>query len=124
MEKVLKQAYHNPDAVSTELVQSVLRPGLEPGASAVFLDFVSYSDGPLPEELIPRMKCPVELIWGENDPWEPIEMGREQLGAFDTVRNFVSLPEVGHCPQDEAPDLVNPLIGNFVADVTSKTSMT
>ena len=29
-------------------------------------------------------------------------------------QEFVSLPGVGHCPQDEAPHLVNPLILEFV----------
>lgn len=26
----------------------------------------------------------------------------------------MELPSVGHCPQDEAPDLVNPLVLSFV----------
>ena len=98
IENILKEAYHDPSAVSQELVSCVLNPGLQPGAVKVFLDFISYSGGPLPEELIPEMPCPVELIWGEEDPWEPIEVGRKEYSGFDTVRNFVTLPGVGHCP--------------------------
>ena len=30
----------------------ILKPGLQPGAVDVFLDFISYSSGPLPEELM------------------------------------------------------------------------
>ncbi|CAB4281656.1 unnamed protein product [Prunus armeniaca] len=52
--------------------------------------------------------------WGEKDPWEPIELGRA-YGKFNSVEDYVVLPNVGHCPQDEAPDLVNPLVESFVA---------
>lgn len=117
IENILKEAYCDGTTVTEELVSCVLNPGLEPGAVKVFLDFVSYSGGPLPEELIPRMPCPVELIWGEEDPWEPISKGRSEYADFETVRNFVPLPGVGHCPMDEAPQLVNPLLEAFVQDV-------
>ncbi|KAH7861848.1 hypothetical protein Vadar_031699 [Vaccinium darrowii] len=60
--------------------------------------------GPLPEELLPQVKCPVLIAWGDKDPWEPIELGRA-YGKFDSVEDFIVLPNVGHCPQDEAPDL-------------------
>lgn len=42
--------------MTDELVEKILRPGLEPGAADVFLEFVCYSDGPLPEELLPQVK--------------------------------------------------------------------
>ncbi|XP_009364132.2 uncharacterized hydrolase YugF [Pyrus x bretschneideri] len=111
---ILSQCYHDTSKVTEELVQKILLPGLEPGAVDVFLEFICYSGGPLPEELLPQLKCPVLIGWGDKDPWEPIELGRE-YGKFDSVEDFVVLPNVGHCPQDEAPDLVNPLIESFVA---------
>ncbi|XP_016648950.1 PREDICTED: putative ribonuclease H protein At1g65750 [Prunus mume] len=106
--------YHDTSQVTEELVQKILLRGLEPGAVDVFLEFICYSGGPLPEELLPQVKCPVLIGWGEKDPWEPIELGCA-YGKFDSVEDFVVLPNVGHCPQDEAPDLVNPLVESFVA---------
>lgn len=44
------------------------------------------------------LQCPVLVAWGDKDPWEPIELGRA-YGNFDTVEDFVVLPNVGHCPQ-------------------------
>lgn len=111
---ILCQCYHDKSQVTDELVQAILGPGLEPGAVDVFLEFICYSGGPLPEELLPQVKCPVLIAWGEKDPWEPIELGRA-YGNFDIVEDFVVLPNVGHCPQDEAPHLVNPLVSSFVA---------
>ncbi|EOY32293.1 PREDICTED: pheophytinase, chloroplastic isoform X3 [Theobroma cacao] len=111
---ILCQCYHDTSQVTEELVQSILHPGLEPGAVDVFLEFICYSGGPLPEELLPRVKCPVLIAWGDKDPWERIELGRA-YGNFDSVEDFIILPDVGHCPQDEAPHLVNPLVESFVA---------
>ncbi|GAQ80233.1 alpha/beta-hydrolases superfamily protein [Klebsormidium nitens] len=114
VKSILQQAYHDDSAVTDELVDFILTPGLQPGAADVFLDFICYSFGPLPEELIPRATCPILIGWGEKDPWEPVELGRA-YGEFDNVEEFVVLPNVGHCPQDEAPDLVNALVEKFVA---------
>jgi pimeloyl-ACP methyl ester carboxylesterase len=108
------QCYHDVSAVTDELVEKILQPGLQPGAADVFLDFICYSGGPLPEEMLPNVKCPVLIAWGEKDPWEPVALGRA-YGDFDTVEEFVVFPNVGHCPQDEAPHLVNPLVEQFVA---------
>ena len=105
----LKQAYGDPATVTDELVDVILRPAFEPGAADVFLSFIQYSHGPLAEELLPQMERPVLILWGEADPWEPIEMGRS-LSNYDAVDDFIPLPGVGHCPQDEAPHLVNPLL--------------
>ncbi|VVB17062.1 unnamed protein product [Arabis nemorensis] len=114
VKSILCQCYHDSSQVTDELVEAILRPGLEPGAVDVFLEFICYSGGPLPEDLLPQVKCPVLIAWGEKDPWEPIELGRE-YSKFDAVEDFVVLPEAGHCPQDEKPEIVNPLIESFVA---------
>lgn len=105
----LTQAYGNPASVTGELVDAIYQPALEPGAADVFLAFIQYSQGPLAEDLLPQMQCPVLMLWGEADPWEPIEMGRS-LAHYEVVEDFIALPGVGHCPQDEAPELVNPLL--------------
>ncbi|KDO54413.1 hypothetical protein CISIN_1g021259mg [Citrus sinensis] len=110
---ILCQCYNDTSQVTEELVEKILQPGLETGAADVFLEFICYSGGPLPEELLPQVKCPVLIAWGDKDPWEPIELGRA-YGNFDSVEDFIVLPNVGHCPQDEAPHLVNPLVESFV----------
>lgn len=119
--KVLKQAYARSEAVTEELVEILLNPAKDPGAADVFLAFVRYSQGPLPEDLLPQLQCPALFIWGEADPWEPIALGRE-LAAYPAVEDFVALPGVGHCPQDEAPELVNPLLRDWVAKHSAQPS--
>lgn len=48
--------------MTDELVQFILQPGLDPGAVDVFLEFICYSGGPLPEELLPLVKVRVLLV--------------------------------------------------------------
>ena len=50
-------------------MEKILKPGLLPGAADVFLDFLSYSSGPLPEEQLAAVKVPVSILWGDKDPW-------------------------------------------------------
>ncbi|CAI7866442.1 unnamed protein product [Closterium sp. NIES-53] len=111
---VLRQCYGDPATVTDELVDLILKPGLQPGAVDVFLDFICYSGGPLPEDLLPKVQCPVLFGWGQADPWEPVEQGRT-LKDFPCVVGFEEFPGVGHCPQDEAPHIVNPLVEQFVS---------
>lgn len=114
---LLQQAYGHPKAVTDELVDFLIGPAREPGAAEVFLAFVRYSQGPLPRDLLPRLSCPVLMAWGDADPWEPIDQGRK-LAEYPAVEEFIALEGVGHCPMDEAPERVNPLIRDWIARQT------
>ncbi len=103
--------------VTEELVNIITSPASDPGAAAVFLAFTSYSQGPLPEDLLPQLPCPAIILWGTADRWEPIELGRE-LASFPQVQKFIPLEGVGHCPQDEAPELVNPILQDWIWERT------
>jgi pimeloyl-ACP methyl ester carboxylesterase len=110
---ILLQAYSRPEAVTDELVDLLMKPANDKGAAEVFLAFTRYSQGPLPEDLLPLLSCPTILLWGTEDPWEPIALGRE-LGNFPTVEQFLPLEGLGHCPQDEAPEIVNPILQAWI----------
>eukprot|EP01038_Epipyxis_sp_PR26KG_P013760 gene13760-18453_t len=120
---ILNQAYgytNTKQSIDDETLDFILTPGLQPGAVDVFLDFISYSGGPLPEELLPLVSCPVRFLWGENDPWEPIEMGRKEYANFSCVDEFVSLPGGGHCPMDQIPQVVNEELLRFLSKYETK----
>lgn len=110
---ILLEAYGRKEAVTDELLQILLDPAQDPGAADVFLAFVRYSQGPLAETLLPKVRCPVWIGWGDKDPWEPVELGRE-LANFEAVKHFTVFEGVGHCPQDEAPELVNPWLMDWL----------
>ena len=57
------------------------------------------------EPLYNSMRCQVNILWGEDDPWIPIERGKA-LHEFIPSASFEALPGVGHLPQLEASQLV------------------
>ena len=57
------------------------------------------------EPMFGDIRCPVKIIWGEGDPWIPLERGKA-LRARIPQATFETLPGVGHLPQLEAPGLV------------------
>ncbi|HAX76023.1 MAG TPA: alpha/beta hydrolase [Cyanobacteria bacterium UBA11372] len=111
--KILLQAYKNPEAVTDELIDMLMEPAVNPGAVDVFVAFTRYSSGPLPEDLLPILPCPAIMLWGTEDPWEPIALGRE-LANYPQVKEFIPIEGAGHCPQDEAPELVNPILQDWI----------
>lgn len=113
--KILLQAYRHPEAVTEELIEMLMKPATDEGAADVFLAFTGYSQGPLPEDLLPILPCDTILLWGDEDPWEPIELGRE-FAKYPTVKAFIPLKGLGHCPQDEAPEVVNPILQKWILE--------
>ena len=115
VKQILREPYADADQVTDELVDVLLTPLLGDGAADVVFDTLSYSAGPLPEQQLqdPRLTAPVSVVWGEDDPWTPRERVLA-LDRFERVERVVPLAGVGHCPHDEAPQLVNPILVDFV----------
>ncbi|KAI7838776.1 hypothetical protein COHA_007392 [Chlorella ohadii] len=74
---LLCRCYGRPEAVTEELVESLVAPARQPGAAQVFLECICNSRGPLPEEQLQAVRVPVGIVWGEADPWERVELGRQ-----------------------------------------------
>jgi len=108
--KVLQQAYPSGANIDDQLVQILLEPALQPGASEAFRGFINLFNDRIAPELLAELSTPVVMIWGQRDPWEPIEEARRWAQVFPCVRQLHELPGLGHCPHDEAPEQVNPLL--------------
>ena len=110
VKQILSQAYFHKEAVTDELVDILIKPSQNPNAVDVFMAFVRYSQGPRPEDLLAILPCDAIVLWGDRDPWEPIELGRKSFNRFACVKEFIDIPNAGHCPQDEVPEIVNEIL--------------
>lgn len=114
--KILTQAYASADAVTDELIDIIYQPAQDLGAADVFIAFITYSEGPLPEDLLAEVTCPTLILWGKKDPWEDYRVG-QTWDRFPCVKKFILLPDAGHCPQDQNPDLVNNYLQTFFTEL-------
>jgi len=119
VKQILKEPYHDLTNVDDALVDALLTPLQLPGAREVVFDALSYSAGPLPEQLLQHPNLTDVPIWislGLKDPWTP-KKRIAALNRFDAVKQVDLLDDCGHCPHDERPDIVNPLLLSFLASI-------
>lgn len=126
VKQILLEPYAVADAVDDTLVDVLLDPLLTEGASQVVFDTLSYSAGPLPEQQLQTLSetpvakdIPVWVCYGDADPWTPGPRV-EALTRYNVVERVDRLPCIGHCPHDEAPELVHPLLMKFMERLRQK----
>jgi pimeloyl-ACP methyl ester carboxylesterase len=114
----LRQVYRDPAAITDELVDLLYKPSCAPGAAAVFASILTAPPGPSPTELLPKITAPLLVLWGEADPWTPISAATiyQTLAQASPVK-FITIPDTGHCPHDERPEVVNALIIEWLQDL-------
>jgi pimeloyl-ACP methyl ester carboxylesterase len=113
--RVLGQAYPSGANIDEALVQLLLKPAQQPGAAEAFRGFINLFNDRLATDLLAELETPVAMLWGELDPWEPVTIA-SAWQQYSCVWSFEVLPGVGHCPHDEAPELVNGKLGKLLSD--------
>ena len=108
--QVLKVAYPSGNNLDKSLVDMLGKPTKRSGAPEAFRGFINLFDDYLAPELMKDLNIPIDLIWGENDPWEPLSEAEKWLLSIPSIRSLKVVKESGHCPHDEHPEVVNPLL--------------
>jgi len=118
----LSQVYCDRTAITEELVDLLHLPSCDTGAQAVFASILTAPAGAKPEELLPHVTCPLLVLWGESDPWTPIKGAQifKEMASHKDIR-VIPIAKTGHCPHDENPSVVNPLVLEWL-DKFSSTS--
>ena len=111
---VLKQAYPSGANINEELIDLLFQPTQRGGAAEAFRGFINLFDDYLAPQLMEELTVPVDLIWGDKDPWEPIAEARRWAQTLNCIRSLEVIPGAGHCPHDEAPDQVNPVLQRLI----------
>lgn len=92
-------------------VQIIKKPANDEGALDAFVSIVTGPPGPNPVQLMPRITLPVLVLWGDRDPFTPLDgpVGTyfSTLPAQVPNMSLFVLEGVGHCPHDDRPDLVH-----------------
>ncbi|MEY4352865.1 MAG: hypothetical protein RLZZ609_1106 [Cyanobacteriota bacterium] len=108
--RVLQVAYPTGANVDEELIALLHRPTTDQGASESFRGFVNLFADLLAPDLLVDLHLPVRMIWGGDDPWESPQEARRWANEFPVIQELRVLEGLGHCPHDEAPEQVNPIL--------------
>jgi pimeloyl-ACP methyl ester carboxylesterase len=108
--RVLRQAYPSGGNVDDQLVALLHRPATDPGAVESFRGFVNLFNDRLAPDLLAGLSLPVRMLWGELDPWEAPAEARRWADTYPCVRELRVMEGLGHCPHDEDPERVNPIL--------------
>jgi len=127
--QVLRRAYPSGANVDAELVELLHGPSTEAGALESFRGFVNLFNDHLAPDLLSQIDqaspgVPVRLLWGAADPWEDPAEARQWASDHPCIQELVVLPGLGHCPHDEAPEQVNPILQRWIAPPQSTVQRT
>jgi pimeloyl-ACP methyl ester carboxylesterase len=98
----LKPAYGDPSALTEQTVARYYDLMLAPGVRQALLSRMKETVLVDPKPLLKRIKAPVLLLWGERDGMIPFSNAQAYLQNLPNAR-LVGLPDLGHVPQEEAP---------------------
>lgn len=111
-------AYPNKQAVDDDLVEILSEPPQDSGSADAFVRILRGMSSPTftppMKPILAASQIPILILWGSQDRMIPpsLAKGFAGLNPQVTVR---SLDGLGHCPHDEAPDHLNPLILDWIA---------
>ena len=110
IEKILNIAYPTGNNVNLSLINMLYKPTRRVGASEAFRGFINLFNDYLAPEIMKDLTINVYLIWGEKDPWEPIEEAKLWFKSLKCIKSLDIIDNCGHCPHDENPEKVNSII--------------
>lgn len=95
-------------ALREDEMQRYLAPWLGDEGQKAFWRQVAQMDDKYTEEVEWRygeMRCPVAILWGEEDEWIPMADGRE-LARRMSAASFTPVPDAKHLMQEDAPEAI------------------
>jgi len=98
----LEPAYANPQFLNDGLVNRYHDFMLAPGVRAAILARMQQTVLQDPVPSLSKIQTPTLLIWGEKDAFIPVSNSEEYLKVMPNAKR-VTLPNIGHLPQEEQP---------------------
>ena len=100
----LKPAYADPNTLNDALVNRYYDLMLAPGVRSAILARMQQTVLQDPVPSLASIQVPTLLIWGEKDAFIPISNSNDYLKVMPNAKR-VSLPNLGHLPQEERPSI-------------------
>jgi pimeloyl-ACP methyl ester carboxylesterase len=95
-------------SLSAQALQLYADPWLGESGQAAFYRQIAQMEQRYTDEIESRyseIRCPVMILWGEEDGWIPIARGRE-LASRIPGATLHCVPNAGHLVQEDAPEAI------------------
>ncbi|AGP43195.1 alpha/beta fold hydrolase [Serratia plymuthica] len=117
LERQLKMAVFDKSLMEGELLQRYLAPivGVV-GQPAFYQQQIAHYNARYTEDFaqrLPELRLPVQILWGENDEWQPVSYAYRLQADIPDARLQV-IPRAGHFLMEDAPETVAQLLAAFI----------
>lgn len=114
VQAMLEDVYHDDSKIVPADVDAYYAPLQMDGGSRAALALLRSQDfGGNIADGIPGIQAPALVLWGATDRWIPLKLGERLAGDLPNAKLTV-FPDVGHVPQEEAPELVLQAMRDFL----------
>lgn len=103
--------------ITDDELQPYIEPWTGPHGKPAFYRQIAQMDQRYTDEVqdsYGQLRCPVRLLWGEEDDWIPVERG-EELASILPDCAFTRVPGAGHLVQEDAPEAIVAAAIQFLA---------
>ena len=108
----MHEVFTEPD--SADVIAEMIAIGLEATPEVVVTQELEL-DWQRPARLLPQVTCPTLVIHGEDDAAVPASLAERIVAAMPNAR-LELVAAGGHRPDIRTPELVNPLLLDFLLD--------
>ncbi len=116
IKQILKKAYPSGKNIDEELIELLYKPSQRKNSKEAFRGFINLFNDYLATDLFDKVSSPIQLIWGEKDPWESLEEAKSWKNKYNNIKRLDIIKNAGHCPHDENPEETNSLICKFIQE--------
>jgi len=85
IKKILEQAYPSGKNIDKELIEILYQPSQRENSKEAFRGFINLFDDYLATDLFDKVNVPIQLIWGEKDPWESLSEAKDWKKKFNKL---------------------------------------
>jgi pimeloyl-ACP methyl ester carboxylesterase len=114
---ILKRVYYNDHLITKREIEAYARGLALPGGRAALVSTAKELAGAnMQESLIKydRINTPVSVIWGDKDEVVPLWVADSLATTLPGPVSIDTIPQCGHIPPTECPDLVVELLRHFL----------
>jgi len=106
-------SFYNQSLVTDELIDMMYAPLCNKNNRKAQLDYSRNIDWRKTRIMLPEIRIPTLIIWGNQDRYIPVRFGRQMKQLMPDARLEI-VDNCGHSSHNEYPEIVNRLISKFL----------